>query len=198
MSEHGKPATKSPDDPAFKLPASLSALSLPLCIAGVIVLLIGWALGSFAVGAKFGMSAYLTAFMYCLTIALGCLFFVLIQHLCRAGWSTVVRRIAELVMVMVIPLAVLFLPIVATLVGWRWDSVQLGPNGFCGSQSSARGRVAREVPLAEPELVYVASDHLLCRLGGAGRLTSSAAASSRTKRARKRSPIGCSIGAGRR
>ena len=72
------------------------------------------------------MSAYLTAFMYCLTLALGCLFFVLIQHLCRVGWSVVVRRIAELVMMMVVPLAVLFLPIIATLlfgdgVLYRWD-----------------------------------------------------------------------------
>ncbi|MEM6777584.1 MAG: hypothetical protein AAF670_07990 [Planctomycetota bacterium] len=39
------------------------------------------------------------------------MFFVLIQHLVRAGWSTVVRRVAELMMIMVVPLAFLFLPI---------------------------------------------------------------------------------------
>jgi hypothetical protein len=126
MSEHGTPATKRADDPAFTLPPALSALSSPLCIGGLVALLIGWALGSFMVSAKFGMSAYLTAFMYCLTITLGCLFFVLIQRLCRVGWSVVVRRIAELVMVMVIPLSVLFLPIVGTLlIGegtlYSWD-----------------------------------------------------------------------------
>ncbi len=115
MSEHGAPAIKPADDPAFQLPESLSALRLPLCIGGLVALVLGWVIGTVAQGARFGMSAYLTAFIYCLTLALGCLFFVLIQHLCRAGWSAVVRRIAELVMIMVIPLALLFLPILVTL-----------------------------------------------------------------------------------
>ena len=39
--------------------------------------------------------SYVTAFMFWLSIALGGLFFVLIQHLVRAGWSVVVRRFAE-------------------------------------------------------------------------------------------------------
>jgi hypothetical protein len=126
MSEHGTPAIKPADDPAFKLPESLAALRTPLCGGGLAALLVGWGLGYFVVGSKFGMAAYLTAFMYCLTITLGCLFFVLIQHLARAGWSAVVRRIAELVMVMVVPLAVLFLPILLTLlIGngtlYSWD-----------------------------------------------------------------------------
>ena len=121
------PAVKPADDPAFQLPASLSALSIPLCAGGLVALVAGWAIGTFMLDAKFGMSAYLAAFMYCLTITLGCLFFVLIQHLARAGWSTVVRRVAELVMMMVVPLAVLFLPIVVTLwtgegILYRWDN----------------------------------------------------------------------------
>lgn len=125
MSEHDAPQVKSADDPAFQLPASLAGLSFPLCIGGLAALLIGWALGSM-VSARFAMSAYLTAVVYCVTLAVGCLFFVLIQHLCRAGWSVVVRRIAELVMVMVIPLAILFLPIIASLFFgegtlYRWD-----------------------------------------------------------------------------
>ena len=52
---------------------------------------------------------------------------MLIQHLVRAGWSTVVRRIAELVMIMVIPMGILFLPVLGSL--WMgqgtlygWDS----------------------------------------------------------------------------
>ncbi|MEM1069949.1 MAG: hypothetical protein AAGG48_20400 [Planctomycetota bacterium] len=126
MSEHDAHAVKAADDPAFQLPATLSSLSLPLCIGGVAALLIGWAFGSSIVSARFGMSAYLTAFMYCLTISLGSLFFVLIQHLVRAGWSVVVRRIAELFMVMVIPLGVLFIPVLATLLFgdgtlYNWD-----------------------------------------------------------------------------
>ncbi|MEM7589894.1 MAG: hypothetical protein AAF320_07055, partial [Myxococcota bacterium] len=41
------------------------------------------------------MHAYLFAFVTCLCVALGCLVFVLLQHLSRAGWSVVVRRSAE-------------------------------------------------------------------------------------------------------
>ena len=126
MSEHAAPTVKPADDPAFQLPASLSALSIPLCVGGLVVLLAGWIVGNLLVSSKVGMSAYLVGFIYCLTLSLGCLFFVLIQHLVRAGWSTVVRRIAELFMLMVIPIAVLFLPILVTLFAgegtlYRWD-----------------------------------------------------------------------------
>ncbi len=39
--------------------------------------------------------SYLTAYCFFLSIALGALFFVMIQHLSRAGWSVTIRRIAE-------------------------------------------------------------------------------------------------------
>ncbi len=124
MSEHGKPANKPADDPAFTLPPSLAKLSLPLCAGGLVALAAGYFVGN-GVSDKFAMSAYLSAFIYCLTITIGCLFFVLIQHLCRAGWSVVVRRIAELVMIMIVPLAILFIPILLSLTGegvlYGWD-----------------------------------------------------------------------------
>jgi hypothetical protein len=41
--------------------------------------------------------AYLLNFAYVLSLALGALFFVLLQHLTHAGWSVVVRRLAEAV-----------------------------------------------------------------------------------------------------
>ena len=114
MSEHAAPAVKPADDPAFQLPASLRSLQMPLLGGGLIALLAGMGM-AFAVSdadmPRFGMSAYLTAFLYVLTIVLGCLFFVLIQHLVRAGWSVVVRRVAECMMIMIVPMAFLFLPI---------------------------------------------------------------------------------------
>ena len=127
MSEHA-PAVKPPDDPAFKLPEPLSNLATPMIIGGVLALVLGWSLGNY-VGGRFAMSVYLTAFMYCLTIVIGCLWFVVIQHLVRAGWSVVVRRIAELIMMMVIPMAILFLPIMITLwfgngTLYHWDSTE--------------------------------------------------------------------------
>ncbi len=55
--------------------------------------------------------AYLHNFLYFLTIVWGALFFVLVQHLTRAGWSVTVRRVAELVAASVWVFALLFLPI---------------------------------------------------------------------------------------
>jgi hypothetical protein len=55
--------------------------------------------------------SYLFAFAYFLTIAVGGLFFVLLHYLTRAGWSVVVRRLAECVMGTMPLFVVLALPI---------------------------------------------------------------------------------------
>ncbi len=41
------------------------------------------------------LEAYLVSWSWFTTVALGALFFVLLQHATRAGWSVVVRRVAE-------------------------------------------------------------------------------------------------------
>jgi hypothetical protein len=56
--------------------------------------------------------AYLMAFAFFLAITLGALFFVMVHHLARAGWSVMVRRIAEGLASNMLLIAVLFLPIV--------------------------------------------------------------------------------------
>jgi len=74
-----------------------------------------------AAGALFGYQAhdwgvffrsYLLNYCFVLTLALGALFFVMLQHLTRAGWSVAVRRLAELVTGTLPVLAVLFIPLV--------------------------------------------------------------------------------------
>ena len=57
-------------------------------------------------------SSYLTAVMWGLSIGLGGLFFTLVQHAVRAGWSIVVRRIAENLMLTLPVVALLILPVV--------------------------------------------------------------------------------------
>lgn len=59
---------------------------------------------------------YLTAFGFVLSIALGGLFFVMLQHVTRSGWSVTVRRIPEALANTTPALAVLAIPILATLV----------------------------------------------------------------------------------
>ncbi|HPC83765.1 MAG TPA: hypothetical protein P5234_10380 [Thermoanaerobaculaceae bacterium] len=57
--------------------------------------------------------AYLTSYAWALSLALGALFFVILQHLTRAGWSVVVRRLAEGVAATLPYWAVLALPVLA-------------------------------------------------------------------------------------
>jgi hypothetical protein len=66
---------------------------------------------------------YLTAFMFVLSLSLGAVFFVLIQHLTKAAWSVVVRRIAEGIASNLMWMWILFIPIAA---GMLWsDSTHL-------------------------------------------------------------------------
>lgn len=57
-------------------------------------------------------SAYLVAFAYLLSITLGGLFFVIVQHLVKTGWSVVVRRVSECVTMNFGVLFVLFIPLI--------------------------------------------------------------------------------------
>jgi hypothetical protein len=56
--------------------------------------------------------SYLVGFIYVLTLGLGGLFFVIIQHLTRAGWSVAARRQMEWLAGILPVAAVLFLPVV--------------------------------------------------------------------------------------
>jgi hypothetical protein len=129
MSDSDSHTIKRPDDPTLKLPPGAGRLSVPMMAGGAVLLLLGVGVGAIGwVTMRFAMGAYLTAYLYCLTIALGALFFVMIQHLCRAGWSVTVRRVAELYMYALPVLAILFIPVLATLFFgegtlYKWDSM---------------------------------------------------------------------------
>jgi hypothetical protein len=55
--------------------------------------------------------AYLVSYAFFLSLALGALFLILIQHVTHAGWGVVVRRLAEGVAATLPWLAVLFVPV---------------------------------------------------------------------------------------
>lgn len=80
-------------------------------------LYLGWARGD---GFKRFQHAWLVACSFYLCLSLGGLFFVIVQHLTRAGWSVVVRRIAELVAANTLVTAILFAPLVILVL--RGDS----------------------------------------------------------------------------
>jgi hypothetical protein len=60
--------------------------------------------------------SYLMNYAYVLSLALGALFFVLLQHVVRAGWSVSIRRLAELVAATLPWLALLFLPLLIPVI----------------------------------------------------------------------------------
>ncbi len=79
-------------------------------------------------GQDFGY-AWLTAFMFFLTLGLGALFFAMIHHLTDAGWSVATRRFCEHMASLLFPwLALLFLP-VALLSKQIYPWLTLNPAG---------------------------------------------------------------------
>ena len=92
----------------FRPRADWRLWGIPLLIGavGLVISAVGWATNAH----QFYFS-YLVGWTFCLTLALGALFFVLIQHLTKAMWSVVVRRIAESLLWTFPLLAVLGIPI---------------------------------------------------------------------------------------
>ena len=88
-----------------------------MIVPGVVLAAIGAAL-AFLCGSRVEHAAtlfyhaYLVAYVFYLTITLGSLFFVLLHHLSRAGWSVTLRRLAEALSGNVALMALLFLPII--------------------------------------------------------------------------------------
>lgn len=84
-----------------------------LPIIGLVIGVVGLA-GTFATwgtNKDYVLHSYVFAFMTGLSVSLGALAFVLIQHVVRAGWSATVRRIAENAAKAVWVFALLFIPI---------------------------------------------------------------------------------------
>jgi len=79
---------------------------------GVILLAVSCGLNMFGEGKARFFFGYLTAYMFTLSLCLGAMFFVLIQHITRAGWGVTVRRVAENLMWVVPWMLLLFLPVV--------------------------------------------------------------------------------------
>lgn len=98
------------------LGASLERLAPAVVRGGIVAGVVG--LGGAvitAVAGPGGLSrlypSWLCGFSFWLTVTLGALFFTIIQHLVRAGWSVVVRRLAEAMSSNLPLMALLFVPL---------------------------------------------------------------------------------------
>jgi hypothetical protein len=99
-------ATIPPGHPWNRLPAIGGGIAV-LGIAGCALLGMG--------NPKQFFFSWLVSFLFFLTIALGALFFVLIQYASQGGWGIVVRRIGENVFATIPLMALLFVPILLGL-----------------------------------------------------------------------------------
>ncbi len=99
----------------------LAKAQMVLLAVGVVLIGAAWASGGHF------YASYLVGYMGVLGICLGALFFTLLQHIVRAGWSVVLRRVAENVAWCLPLMALLFVPI---LVGFdeifhHWTHAEL-------------------------------------------------------------------------
>ena len=100
-------------DDKITVDGEASRLSQRAFILGVVALAGGVVLGLGDL-AKL-QRAYLTAFMYVLSVGLGALWFVAIQHLTNAKWSVVVRRVAEILANNMVVVGILSLGVVVPM-----------------------------------------------------------------------------------
>ncbi len=104
--------TLDPNDATLRLGSSAGGLIVPGLIAAAAGIAVALYCGTNVAHAPTLFAhAYLVAFTFYLTITLGALFFVLLHHLARSGWSVTLRRLAEALSGNFGLLALLFLPI---------------------------------------------------------------------------------------
>ncbi|NNJ24823.1 quinol:cytochrome C oxidoreductase [Alienimonas chondri] len=109
---------------------------IPLLLVGVVGLVAAGLLASLSDDgwAKRFLFGYLWAYWFFLTISLGGLFFTMIQHVTRAGWSVTVRRLAEMLGANLWVFAPLSLPLLAGVLFdgagvWEWADPVLVESG---------------------------------------------------------------------
>lgn len=121
-------AKKTPDSMKYRIPEGSAwdgAWKMALTVAALGGLV---ALGGAFMDPKRFAFSYLYGFVTVLTLWLGSVFFVLIQHLTSAGWSVSVRRASEFFVSGVVVLPFLFAPLIPnfkTLYPW-WTTDKTG------------------------------------------------------------------------
>ncbi len=127
----------------LSIPRNVIFLIGGTAIAGAVLSLAGALL--YSGGMHRVLLAYLVAFAFVLSLSLGALFFVLLQHLMRAGWGVLVRRPAEVFGLNIITVAALFVPIVLSVFSGNGN---LYP--WAGSREVQEHQLENETPLISP------------------------------------------------
>ncbi|HEX2973651.1 MAG TPA: hypothetical protein VHP11_15055 [Tepidisphaeraceae bacterium] len=96
---------------AERRPAMRIALVVGAACLAVSAVIALWTEG----GPQRFLLAYLVSYCFFLSVSLGALFFVMLQHVTRAGWSVGIRRLAENLSATMPMLAILAIPIVVSV-----------------------------------------------------------------------------------
>ncbi|GAB5533833.1 MAG: hypothetical protein Rubg2KO_00820 [Rubricoccaceae bacterium] len=98
---------------------------IPLAL-GIALVAVSVVAGGAVAGSTKTLFAYLIAWSFCVSIALGATFFVMIQHVTRAKWSTTIRRIPEAIMASFPLLALAGIPILLGMHDlFHWSHAEL-------------------------------------------------------------------------
>lgn len=123
-------ANSIPND-NLTLPATWRGYAPALAVVGFACLIVSIGLSFTApgiegaeesIGWNLFFRSYLANTMFCLSICLGGLFFVMLQHLVRGGWSASIKRMAELFGMLIPFWVAMFIPLIA-LVWFGSDSL---------------------------------------------------------------------------
>lgn len=115
-------------------------------------------------GAQRFLLAYLVALAFVLSLSLGSLFFILIQHLTRAGWAVLIRRPAEVFALNIVTVGLLSLPILWTVHQgvdsiYPWArSTELATNGNHGNETDQHSNSSELHPVQSAHLVSANAD----------------------------------------
>ncbi len=149
MTAHNRETSRRTVEPVW-LSVSRKSVAVLAGGIGLGILLVAAGMALYADGWRRLQLGYLVAFAFVLSLSLGSMFFVLLQHLTRAGWSVVVRRPAEIFSLNIVAVAVLALPIVwwvqqGELYPWAGDTTHAPATGTHAAPASTSGHDAHSI-----------------------------------------------------
>jgi hypothetical protein len=103
--------------------------------------------------------AYLIALAFVLSLSLGSLFFVLIQHLTRAGWGVIIRRPAEVFALNIITVGLLSVPILISVHSGKYSIYPWARTEVLADSSSAEHKDHGETSADHSSAEHSSHDH---------------------------------------
>ncbi len=142
-------------DPRFLGPIGRS-MFWAFVLIGLACMVISILAGIFFTDGEVFWKSYIFAFIVVVSISLGGLFFSLLHHLTRAGWSVVIRRLAESIASNFVWLWVLFIPLWILMISGQGDILYNWVGEVAAIEAAHASADSTEASI---QLVALADDH---------------------------------------